>query len=65
MASLVDSLIVQHGFDSERVYVAGISAGAGLTARCSRCVIPSASPRSRCIRAPLSAKPAPASRRWT
>ncbi|MDR6478638.1 poly(hydroxyalkanoate) depolymerase family esterase [Burkholderia sp. OAS925] len=32
VASLVDSLIVQHGFDSERVYVAGISAGAGLTA---------------------------------
>ena len=32
VASLVDSLIAQHGFDSERVYVAGISAGAGLTA---------------------------------
>ncbi|WP_176061060.1 PHB depolymerase family esterase [Paraburkholderia sp. BCC1876] len=32
VVSLVDALIVQHGFDSERVYVAGISAGAGLTA---------------------------------
>jgi poly(hydroxyalkanoate) depolymerase family esterase len=32
VVSLVDSLIAQHGFDSERVYVAGISAGAGLTA---------------------------------
>ena len=32
VVSLVDSLVAQHGFDSERVYVAGISAGAGLTA---------------------------------
>jgi len=32
VASLVDALVAQHGFDSERVYVAGISAGAGLTA---------------------------------
>ncbi|ASW02231.1 extracellular catalytic domain type 1 short-chain-length polyhydroxyalkanoate depolymerase [Paraburkholderia aromaticivorans] len=32
VVSLVDALIAQHGFDSERVYVAGISAGAGLTA---------------------------------
>jgi poly(3-hydroxybutyrate) depolymerase len=30
--SLVDALVAQHGFDPERVYVAGISAGAGLTA---------------------------------
>ncbi|WP_345815469.1 PHB depolymerase family esterase [Paraburkholderia sp. PREW-6R] len=32
IVSLVDALIAQYGFDSERVYVAGISAGAGLTA---------------------------------
>lgn len=32
VVSLVDALVVQHGFDGERVYVAGISAGAGLTA---------------------------------
>ncbi|WP_144137738.1 PHB depolymerase family esterase [Paraburkholderia sp. BCC1884] len=32
VVSLVDALIAQYGFDSERVYVAGISAGAGLTA---------------------------------
>lgn len=32
VVSLVDALVAQHGFDSERVYVAGISAGAGLTA---------------------------------
>ncbi|RAS29822.1 PHB depolymerase family esterase [Paraburkholderia bryophila] len=32
VVSLVDALIAQHGFDSERVYAAGISAGAGLTA---------------------------------
>jgi poly(hydroxyalkanoate) depolymerase family esterase len=32
VVSLVDSLVAQHGFDSERVYAAGISAGAGLTA---------------------------------
>jgi poly(hydroxyalkanoate) depolymerase family esterase len=32
VVSLVDSLVAQNGFDSERVYVAGISAGAGLTA---------------------------------
>lgn len=31
VVSLVDALIEQHGFDSERVYAAGISAGAGLT----------------------------------
>ncbi|MDR6446877.1 extracellular catalytic domain type 1 short-chain-length polyhydroxyalkanoate depolymerase [Paraburkholderia sp. 22099] len=32
VVSLVDALVAEHGFDSERVYVAGISAGAGLTA---------------------------------
>lgn len=32
VVSLVDALVTQHGFDGERVYVAGISAGAGLTA---------------------------------
>ncbi|ASL46520.1 hypothetical protein bAD24_III03980 [Burkholderia sp. AD24] len=32
VVSLVDALIAQYGFDSERVYAAGISAGAGLTA---------------------------------
>ncbi|MBN3846723.1 PHB depolymerase family esterase [Paraburkholderia sp. Ac-20342] len=32
VVSLVDELVAQHGFDRERVYVAGISAGAGLTA---------------------------------
>lgn len=32
VVSLVDALVMQHGFDGERVYVAGISAGAGLTA---------------------------------
>jgi poly(hydroxyalkanoate) depolymerase family esterase len=32
VVSLVDALVAQHGFDSERVYVAGISAGAGLAA---------------------------------
>lgn len=32
VVSLVDALVAQHGFDPERVYVAGISAGAGLTA---------------------------------
>ncbi|EDZ99057.1 esterase, PHB depolymerase family [Burkholderia sp. H160] len=32
VVSLVDALVEQHGFDRERVYVAGISAGAGLTA---------------------------------
>jgi poly(hydroxyalkanoate) depolymerase family esterase len=31
VVSLVDALVAQHGFDPERVYVAGISAGAGLT----------------------------------
>jgi poly(hydroxyalkanoate) depolymerase family esterase len=31
VVSLVDALVAQHGFDRERVYVAGISAGAGLT----------------------------------
>jgi poly(hydroxyalkanoate) depolymerase family esterase len=31
VVSLVDALVAQHGFDSERVYAAGISAGAGLT----------------------------------
>ncbi|HEX7931558.1 MAG TPA: PHB depolymerase family esterase, partial [Paraburkholderia sp.] len=31
VVSLVDALVAQHGFDAERVYVAGISAGAGLT----------------------------------
>lgn len=30
VVSLVDALVAQHGFDAERVYVAGISAGAGL-----------------------------------
>ncbi|MFL9876136.1 extracellular catalytic domain type 1 short-chain-length polyhydroxyalkanoate depolymerase [Paraburkholderia megapolitana] len=30
VASLVDELVAEHGFDGERVYVAGISAGAGL-----------------------------------
>ncbi|WP_144112832.1 PHB depolymerase family esterase [Paraburkholderia sp. BCC1886] len=32
VVSLVDALVAQHGFDAERVYAAGISAGAGLTA---------------------------------
>ncbi|WGS54525.1 PHB depolymerase family esterase [Paraburkholderia sp. D15] len=32
VVSLVDALVAEHGFDSERVYAAGISAGAGLTA---------------------------------
>ncbi len=32
VVSLVDALVAQYGFDRERVYVAGISAGAGLTA---------------------------------
>ena len=32
VVSLVDALVAQHGFDRERVYVGGISAGAGLTA---------------------------------
>ncbi|MGF6773833.1 poly(hydroxyalkanoate) depolymerase family esterase [Paraburkholderia sp. GAS199] len=32
VVSLVDALVAEHGFDDERVYVAGISAGAGLTA---------------------------------
>ncbi|SIT46687.1 Esterase, PHB depolymerase family [Paraburkholderia ribeironis] len=32
VVSLVDALVAQDGFDRERVYVAGISAGAGLTA---------------------------------
>jgi poly(hydroxyalkanoate) depolymerase family esterase len=32
VVSLVDALVAQYGFDPERVYVAGISAGAGLTA---------------------------------
>ncbi|OLL27849.1 esterase [Burkholderia sp. SRS-W-2-2016] len=31
VVSLVDALVAQHGFDAERVYVAGISAGAGLS----------------------------------
>jgi poly(hydroxyalkanoate) depolymerase family esterase len=31
VVSLVDALVAEHGFDPERVYVAGISAGAGLT----------------------------------
>lgn len=30
VASLVDALVDEHGFDPERVYVAGLSAGAGL-----------------------------------
>jgi len=32
VVSLVDALVAQYGFDRERVYAAGISAGAGLTA---------------------------------
>jgi len=32
VVSLVDALVAEHGFDAERVYVAGLSAGAGLTA---------------------------------
>ena len=32
VVSLVDALVAEHGFDGERVYVAGLSAGAGLTA---------------------------------
>jgi poly(hydroxyalkanoate) depolymerase family esterase len=32
VASLVDAIVQQHGFDRERVYLAGISAGAGLAA---------------------------------
>jgi poly(hydroxyalkanoate) depolymerase family esterase len=32
VASLVDAIVRQHGFDRERVYLAGISAGAGLAA---------------------------------
>lgn len=32
IASLVDAIVRQHGFDRERVYLAGISAGAGLAA---------------------------------
>ncbi|HLX03361.1 MAG TPA: PHB depolymerase family esterase [Trinickia sp.] len=31
VASLVDALVAEHGFDAESVYVAGLSAGAGLT----------------------------------
>ena len=30
VASLVDALVDEHGFDASRVYVAGLSAGAGL-----------------------------------
>jgi poly(hydroxyalkanoate) depolymerase family esterase len=30
VVSLVDALVDQHGFDAQRVYVAGVSAGAGL-----------------------------------
>jgi len=30
VASLVDALVAEHGFDGERVYLAGLSAGAGL-----------------------------------
>jgi poly(hydroxyalkanoate) depolymerase family esterase len=30
IVSLVDALVDEHGFDSQRVYVAGVSAGAGL-----------------------------------
>ncbi|CAB3757284.1 extracellular catalytic domain type 1 short-chain-length polyhydroxyalkanoate depolymerase [Paraburkholderia solisilvae] len=30
VVSLVDALVAEHGFDAERVYVAGLSAGAGL-----------------------------------
>jgi poly(hydroxyalkanoate) depolymerase family esterase len=30
VVSLVDALVAEHGFDGERVYVAGLSAGAGL-----------------------------------
>jgi len=32
VASLVDALVAEHGFDAERVYVVGLSAGAGLAA---------------------------------
>ncbi len=32
VATLIDTLISQHGFDATRVYAAGLSAGAGLTA---------------------------------
>jgi poly(hydroxyalkanoate) depolymerase family esterase len=32
VVSLVDAIVRQHGFDRERVYLAGISAGAGLAA---------------------------------
>jgi poly(hydroxyalkanoate) depolymerase family esterase len=31
VVSLVDALVAEHGFDGERVYAAGLSAGAGLT----------------------------------
>jgi poly(hydroxyalkanoate) depolymerase family esterase len=30
VVSLIDALVAEHGFDGERVYVAGLSAGAGL-----------------------------------
>ncbi|WP_322081204.1 PHB depolymerase family esterase [Burkholderia sp. BCC1972] len=32
VASLVDAVVQQHGFDRDRIYVAGMSAGAGLAA---------------------------------
>ncbi|ETP61351.1 esterase [Burkholderia dolosa PC543] len=32
VASLVDAIVRQHGFDRERIYLAGMSAGAGLAA---------------------------------
>ncbi|MCA8294945.1 PHB depolymerase family esterase [Burkholderia sp. AU30198] len=32
VASLVDAIVQQHGFDRDRIYVAGMSAGAGLAA---------------------------------
>ncbi len=32
VVSLVDALVAEHGFDGERVYVVGLSAGAGLAA---------------------------------
>ena len=48
VASLVDALVDEHGFDASRVYVAGLSAGAGL-ASLLHCTIRIVSRRWRCI----------------